>query len=95
MKIDEIVLLVIYAVAAADGKLGNEASRIVPYMLRTAEEDIQAKVANFDEILDELKKYPKEAIESVISVARFVMHADGIAEESELDLINKLRALLK
>jgi hypothetical protein len=50
---------------------------------------------NLNLVFDELKKCPQELIEIVISIANFIMVADGKVEQSEADLIIKLRALLK
>lgn len=95
MNMNEIVLFTIYAVAAADGKPGGGASKIVPSLLNMAEEDIQDKVKNFDLIVDEISKYPTEAIEAVISIADFIIIADKKIEKSEEDLINKLEKLVQ
>ena len=95
MSINEIVLLTIYAAESSDGKLQGELSNIIPYMLNIPQEDIENKIKNYDSIINELREYPKEAIEAVVSIAKFIIHADGTTTTDERNIINKLKELLK
>lgn len=95
MSINEIVLLTIYAAESSDGKLQGELSNVIPYLLNTPREEIEEKINNYDSIINELKTYPKEAIEAVISIAKFIIHADGTTTTEERDVVNKLKELLK
>jgi len=95
MSINEIVLLTIYAVESSDGKLQGELSNVIPYMLNIPKEAIEEKIGNYENISKELKKYPKEAIEAVVSIAKFIIHADGTTTTDERNIVNKLKELLK
>lgn len=95
MSINEIVLLTIYAAESSDGKLQGELSNIIPYLLNIPQEDIEEKIKDYSTVTDELKEYPKEAIEAVISIAKFIIHADGTTTTDEINIVNKLKELLK
>ena len=95
MSINEIVLLTIYAAESSDGKLQGELSNVIPYLLNTPKEDIDTKINDYDSIINELKTYPKEAIEAVASIAKFIIHADGTTTTDERNIVNKLKELLK
>lgn len=95
MSINEIVLLTIYAAESSDGKLQGELSNVIPYLLNIPKEDIEEKLSNYENIIEELKNYPKEAIEAVVSIAKFIIHADGTTTTDERNIVNKLKELLK
>ena len=93
MTVSEITYLIIYAVGAADGKLGGGAKRITG-LLNITQDEIEAKISNIDNIINEISKLPKEAIESILSTANFIMIADGKIDENEQAIVSKIEALL-
>jgi len=86
----EITLLTIYEMAAADGKIGGGAGKIKD-LLGVNEEEFNQKL---EKLLDEYKKLPKEAKESVLAVAEFIMKADGKIDTKEEELFNKMSSLI-
>ena len=95
MTVNELTLLTMYAVAAADGNTGAGTQRIVPQLTGMSLEEVENRVINKgDEIISEISKLPKEAIEVILSVAKFMMHADGIVDSREQEIVSKIENLL-
>ena len=95
MNVQDLTLLSMYAVSAADGKIGKASSRVTPELTGLTIKEIEEKLESFDNIVVEISKLPKEAIESILASARFIMMADNVIDPNEEVIVNKIADLLK
>jgi len=94
MTVNELTLLTIYKVSASNGKARGGVKRIEE-MLGMSKEEMESKLSNFDAVLSDISKLPKEAIEAILSTASFIMNADGKIDPNELAIISQIEDLLK
>jgi tellurite resistance protein len=63
----------------------------MPKLLEYSIEECDAKIKDFGAIVAEIKLLNKDAIESIIASAEFIMHADGKVDPREQAVINEIR----
>ena len=94
MTVNELTLLTIYKVSASNGEARGGVKSIED-ILGISKEEMKSKLSNFDAILSEISKLPKEAIEAILSTANFIMKADAKIDSNELAIVSQIEDLLK
>lgn len=86
----KLAIFTIYAVAAADGKIGGGLNKLAPDMLNLPLETIQ-KESNIDNILNFVKNLSSHAKEALATIAEFVMKLDNKEDPREKEIVEKLK----
>jgi len=87
----KLAIFTIYAVAAADGKIGGGLNKLAPEMLNLPLEIIQ-KESNIDNILNKAKILSPDAKVALSTVAEFVMKLDNKEDPREKEIVEKLKS---
>jgi len=87
----KLAIFTIYAVAAADGKIGGGLNKLAPEMLNLPLEIIQ-KESNIDNILNKAKILSPDAKIALSTVAEFVMKLDNKEDPREKEIVEKLKS---
>ena len=87
----KLVIYTIYAVAAADGKVGGGLNKLAPKMLNISLEEIKQN-ANVDNIINIAKNLNNDAKEALATIAEFTMKLDGKEDPREKEIVEKIKS---